>query len=489
MLDLSAKLITALNYHVIDYCHWKNNHDLEKSLSGEDDLDLLVRRQHYSRFLQLILSLGFKEAYNRKNKIPFIFHFYGLDSETGTLIHLHVHLNIITGESHTKNYHLPLEKLILDNSIYHSSGCKIPCPEVELIIFILRYYIKISCLPGTLLMWKKRRAFSNEFDHIYRNIDHDKVSSLLKTYAVFIPGDFFTEMCRGYVGKRDVLLKVCIGLKLRQAISPLCRFSAISSFIARYSQIVYRFINKFITREKKILVSGGAIIAITGLDATGKSTVAGEIHHWLSRDFAARSLHVGRPKARLETVWFRPVLIMKKLLKFELRTVTTRTYGHGIEPVSDDTHRQNIIYALRCLILGYERYQLLKYANRLRAKGYIVVCDRYPSLNVGKMDSPRIGEVHESYRLIGLIGRIERKLYNAMPVPDVIFNLRIPFDIALQRNRARVKNDKETDAQLHKRYRENSGLHYETRHFEIIDATQDLQTVLRKLKEKVWAIL
>jgi thymidylate kinase len=489
MLDLSGKLITALNYHVIDYCHWKNNHDLEKGLSGKDDLDLLVSRQHYSRFLQLILSLGFKEAYNRNNNIPFIFHFYGLDSETGTLIHLHVHLNIITGESHTKNYHLPMEKLIMDNSIFHSSGCKIPCPEVELIIFILRYYIKISCLPGALLIWKRRRAFGNEFAHIYRNINHDKVNSLLKTYVKFIPVDFFTEMCRGYVGNRNVLFKVCIGLKLRQAISPFCRFSVISSFIARYSQIVYRFINKFITGEKKILASGGAIIAITGLDATGKSTVSDKIHHWLGKEFTTRYLHVGRPKARLETLWFRPVLIMKKLLKLELQTVKTTTYEHSIEPASHDTHKQNIIYALRYLILGYERYQLLKYANRLLAKGYIIVCDRYPSINVGKMDSPRISEVNESYSLIGLMGRIERKLYNAIPVPDAIFNLRIPIDIALQRNRARVKSDKETDVQLQKRYRENSGLHYEARHFEIVDTTQDLQTVLKELTGKIWAII
>jgi thymidylate kinase len=398
-------------------------------------------------------------------------------------------LNIITGESHTKNYHLPLEKLIMENRIFHSSGCKIPCPEVELIIFIIRYYIKISCLPGAMLIWKKRRAFSNEFAYIYRNIDHDKVNSLLGTYVKFIPVDFFTEMCRGYLGNQHVLHKVYIGTRLRQAISPLCRFSVVSSFIERYSQVLYRFSNKFITREKKALVSGGAIIAITGLDATGKSTVAGEIHHWLSKDFTARPLHVGRPKARLETVWFRPMLRMKKLLKPELRTVTTEISEHSIEPASHDTRKQNIIYALRYLILGYERYQLLKYANRLRAKGHIVVCDRYPSLNVGKMDSPRIGEVHKSYSLIGLMGRAERKLYNAMPVPDAIFNLRIPFDIALQRNRARVKSDKETDTQLHKRYRENSGLQYEARHFEIVDATEDLQTVLTELTGKIWVII
>lgn len=489
MLNLSKKLIDTLNFHSIQYCHWKNNHNLDKSLSGEDDLDLLVSREHYSQFLQLILSLGFKEAHNRKNSIPFIFHFYALDGETGTFIHLHVHLNLITGESHTKNYHLPLEKMIFANSIYHPSGCRIPCPEVELIIFILRYYIKISCLPGALLIWKKRRTFSNEFAFISEEIDNEKVKYLLRTYVKFIPVDFFTEMLNAYVSKLYLPLKIIIGLKERQAISAFRRFGLAHSFAARYSQILSRLFNKLTLKEKKFPVCGGAIIAVTGLDATGKSTVSSEIYNWLSKDFTARYMHVGRPKARWETLWFKPILEMKKLLKFKIQTLTTKTQRHIIDTAIGEIQKNSLIYAIRCLIVGYERFQLLKHANRLRAKGYIIVCDRYPSQNVGKMDSPRIGEVDEKHGLIALMGRIEQKLYQAMPVPDAIFNLNIPLDIALERNRSRVKNDKETDAQLHKRYRENSGLLYKARHFETVDASQELQTVLSELKEKIWTLL
>lgn len=156
-LHLSKQIIAALNSNSISYCYWKNNHDLMKSLAGEDDWDLLINKDHYSSFMRVIHSLGFKEAYNPKIYFPFISHFYGLDVETGKFLHLHVHLKIITGESHTKNYHLPLEKMILDNTINHPSGCKIPQPEVELIIFVLRYYIKISCIPGAILIWKRNR--------------------------------------------------------------------------------------------------------------------------------------------------------------------------------------------------------------------------------------------------------------------------------------------------------------------------------------------
>ncbi|UCH82337.1 MAG: hypothetical protein JSW20_06800 [Nitrospiraceae bacterium] len=489
MLELSRIFVDTLNSHGIEYCHWKENNELEKSLSGEEDLDLLVSRQDYDRFLEIILSLGFKEAYHRKYRFPFIFHFYGLDRETGTFLHLHVHLNIITGESHTKNYHLPMEKMILENSVFHSSGCRIPCPEVELIIFIVRYYIKISCLPGALLIWKKRSSFNIEFSHINSTIDPDKVNSLLKTYIKSIPIGFFNEMLDGYVSSTRLSRKVYLGIQERQLLSSFSRNGITRSFISRYAHIVHRFIGKFVTGEKKCLVSGGAIIAITGLDATGKSTITGELHQWLRKDFMTRYLHVGRPRPRLETVWVRPLLMMRKLFKVKLQTITTTSHEDSIEPCSMDINEYGLAYAIRWLIAGYERYQLLKYANRLRARGYIVVCDRYPSLNEGKMDSPRIGDMHETGNLIGMMGRIEAMLYNAMPVPDAIFNLSIPFDVALQRNRSRVKYGKETDAQLHKRYIDNSGLLYEARYFETIDASQDLQTLLRELRRKAWALL
>jgi thymidylate kinase len=181
--------------------------------------------------------------------------------------------------------------------------------------------------------------------------------------------------------------------------------------------------------------------------------------------------------------------MMRKLFKVKLQTITTASHEDSIEPFSENINEHGLAYAIRWLIAGYERYQLLKYANRLRARGYIVVCDRYPSLNEGKMDSPRIGDMHETGNLIGMMGRIEARLYNAMPVPDAVFNLTIPFNVALQRNRARIKYGKETDAQLHKRYIDNSGLLYEARYFETIDASQDLQTLLRELKRKAWALL
>lgn len=476
-LNLSKQIIAALNSNSISYCYWKNNHDLMKSLAGEDDWDLLVNKDHYSSFMRVIHSFGFKESYNPKIRFPFISHFYGLDVETGKFLHLHVHLKLITGESHTKNYHLPLEKMILDNTINHPSGCKIPRPEVELIIFVLRYYIKISCMPGAILIWRRNRAFHEEFSAIYRNVDLNKINTLLNSYFQYISVKFFSEMLEGYTRKRAFRKRVLTGIKLRWKLSSLRRLSVVGAFAARYYQIMYRIVNKLTFKEKKFLVTGGSIIAITGLDATGKSTITSELQRWLNAHFNTRFLHVGRPKARLETLLFRTMLRLKKAkgVKSEFSTTT-------------ELQKQGIIFAIRYLILAYERFQLLKTANRLRANGYIVICDRYPSLNLGKMDSPRIGKVNNN-TLVRFMGQMEDKLYKTMPVPDAIYNLKIPIDIAIKRNQSRVKDDKETDEQLRCRYDENSDLCYNALSFEVIDTSRELQVVLKELKEKIWVKL
>lgn len=476
VLDISRRLLDELNAGAIGYCHWKNNHCIEKSLAGEDDLDLLVNEPDYERFRFIIAVLGFKEAVNRHIEFPGIFHFYGLDAASGRLLHLHVHTRVVTGESHIKNYHLPLERMILQNTCFHPSGCRVPIPEVELILFVLRYFIKISCLPGAFLLWKRKDYFVSEFRHVRQGKSY-KVDFLLDRHFRYVSSGFFDLLFGALCNPVRPIARVLLGLELRWRIRSLRRLSAIRTIRARYGQLIYRALNKLIMRQKKSLVTGGAIIATTGLDASGKSTMNSQLQGWLMSALNVRHCHVGRPEPRLETLFFRALLKTKKTLNTHC--------GEGRGACRD---KRNIIFALRYLVLAYERYKLLKAADRFRAKGYVVICDRYPSLNLGVMDSPRIGQEHGRY-WYNLLGRAERKLYEGIPFPDAIYNLSIPVELALERNRERLKADKETDLELRERYRHNAGLQYRARSYEVIDASRDLPVVLSEIKEKIWKTL
>src|SRR5436309_105870 len=113
-LGLVRTLCAALSAEGIRYCHWKSNEALDRSASGDNDLDLLVSRADARGFEGIIGRLGFKNARPPSNKeMPGVFHVYGLDVPSGKLGYIHGHYQLVLGDDMTKNYRLPLEEAYL----------------------------------------------------------------------------------------------------------------------------------------------------------------------------------------------------------------------------------------------------------------------------------------------------------------------------------------------------------------------------------------
>ena len=97
--NLIDELLESLNSNAIEYCHWKSNYSLDKSLSGEIDLDLLVDRSSLPFIIPQLIKLGFKMATVKWGiQDPGIYHYYGCDSFTGQLIHVHLFNHVLSGE-------------------------------------------------------------------------------------------------------------------------------------------------------------------------------------------------------------------------------------------------------------------------------------------------------------------------------------------------------------------------------------------------------
>src|SRR3972149_5695055 len=79
-LDLIHRLCQALEAEGITYCHWKSNNALDRSASGENDLDLLVSRADVPRFTRILCRLGFKQGEAPAEKqFPGVLDYYGYD--------------------------------------------------------------------------------------------------------------------------------------------------------------------------------------------------------------------------------------------------------------------------------------------------------------------------------------------------------------------------------------------------------------------------
>ena len=91
-LDIIVKLCRTLAMEKIDYCHWKSNTFLNRSANGENDLDLLISREHGQSFAEILYRLGFKETLiPKEDELPGVRDYYGHDQKTGRLVHVHAH--------------------------------------------------------------------------------------------------------------------------------------------------------------------------------------------------------------------------------------------------------------------------------------------------------------------------------------------------------------------------------------------------------------
>jgi len=117
-----------------------------------------------------------------------------------------------------------------------------------------------------------------------------------------------------------------------------------------------------------------------------------------------------------------------------------------------------------------------------------VLSDRFPSSSIGKMDSPRIPLDGDSI-YIRFLGRLERRFYNTIVKPDLLIELYVPIEVALERNRHRIKNDKESESELRQRYLENSNLRYDVKEHVKIENSQDFAQANAQILNIVWKSL
>ena len=83
---------------------------------GEKDIDLLVDRAGAPRSGGMV-KLGSQPALStQREELPLGRALLRLDESSGTLAHVHVYFRVLTGESLARNYRLPLEQMLLQNT-------------------------------------------------------------------------------------------------------------------------------------------------------------------------------------------------------------------------------------------------------------------------------------------------------------------------------------------------------------------------------------
>lgn len=496
-VKLIENLVDALNREDLRYCHWKSNFTLAETLSGETDLDLLIDRKSLSRVVIILLDLGFKPAGTKSGRDPDgIFHYYGMDVSTGQLIHAHLFSSILTGESFVKTHLFPFENMLLENT-YSIGTVKVTSRAAELVVFVIRVFIKYGSLLDILMLAGKNEPLRDELIWLQNESESAESLTLLNKYCPMIDEALFLECMNALKENLSLPRRIFLSQRVRRHLQVYAKYH-LSGLASAYGRFLWEKAQSFLKhrRKNKSLKTGGAVIAFVGAEATGKSTLVSETGNWLKQFFSIRTVHAGKPPATWITAPLNLILPLLRRLLPQLRT--TRQDGRPIAPevVSPSVIKgwSGLIYAVRSVSLAWDRRRLLVQARYYASNGDIVICDRYPSENIGTMDSPRLQENHDLVGLMGVaynaLARLEQRFYKEIPPPDVVLKLKVSINTARQRNRDRIKLDKETDAYLEARHRQSREWRKTgTKYIYEINTEQSLVNTISEVKQKIWEVI
>ena len=414
MINVIKSFFSQLELKKVPYVQWKSNERLYEFVEGESDLDILCYPDDKKTVEDILFGIGARkfEALPM-GKYPNIEDYLAADPETGRLVHFHVHFQLDIGETDVKRYPLPWVELILENRIKHERlPVWIPRHEHELLLLIFRESLRIHPLKALFFSSYHRiekKSFS-EFKWLQERVTRENFESAISL--------FFKSESEA----KDLILKIFDqGLsessvrELWSGLAPLRQkyrttgdirtviFLLKNRFSKKWASLLRHF--GIFTAQKRISPNGGVIIAITGSDGSGKTTTIENLEDIYSRKLDVEKLYLGMPKPEKSEY--------QNLIK--------------------------LIYKLRLKKLWnlYVKYVTLKKAHRLRKKGVLVLCDRFPQAQrPGVMDGPLAADWADSKNPVKKwFAGFEKGLFQSMQETntDLVIKLQVDSQTSHQR--------------------------------------------------------
>jgi hypothetical protein len=438
------ELFTALHDADVKYCHWKSNEHLSASMLGLTDLDILIEPSDADRFISVLERCGFREfdaPWFRR--YPHIRDWIALDAAAGLIVHIHAHFQLVLGESGVKSYCLPWADDVLGSRIHdRSHGVFVADPAVELLLLIVRATIKCHSRSWAK-RWKRPRYFhetsdeSREFAWLKSKVSEEAFADICTRH---LPGQVSALVLELY---RDGLSDRAAARAARALIPHLEQYRRMPKQIVAFARAARSsaLLSSRILRRLEIvdvpirrrLRSDGLIICVLGSDGSGKSTLAGRISSSLAKKIDVIPVYMGAgdgPSSLLR----RPLVLLRKRLgrRDEVENAADRSKRSGEAGSQDTGHHSGhpLVIAFNLLwgvTLALEKRAKLLRADRARARGMLVVTDRYPQMQVmGFNDGPLLSRLVASRNPFAqAIGRWETRQYQrcAQIRPDLAIKL------------------------------------------------------------------
>jgi len=481
-LDLISQLITALKKEDIPYCHWTGNANLQSSLCGDSDLDILVDKRYRTRFGSLMSKLGFTRviSYN-ECWFPDVYHYYGYDVSNDKLVHIHLYYKLIVGYDLIQNYHLPVEKQLLE-SASENNELRVPLIELEYIVFVIKTVLQRRFLSWAIghpkywfraLLGKGRGCLpqptQKKLHFLKDKVDLVGIKDCLSQYFPYVHIELFQHCVDSLLHPEPGYSWYTAGRRLTRVLKPYRRHGSIATIIIVIKRSLCMWLNKVLCRlgcrhvGRKQPVHGGKIIAFVGGDGSGKTTNVAEVNRWFGNYFDVRTVHIGHPNRSI-------LLFLISAFSKILKVITGKK-------------ENNFSRALILWCVGRDRYRCFRRARAMCTKGTIVCLDRIPISGMMMMDTPRIRRLVGDEGIYSWLARREEYYHLKIRGVDEIIVLKLDPRIAMQR---RPEDDK---SELQKRSGEIWKRKWTPGHDFVVDAAQPLDEVKNIIRCRVWEVI
>jgi len=268
------------------------------------------------------------------------------------------------------------------------------------------------------------------------------------------------------------LPKILTSLNFRFSNSSFLRYPWWSLSIRRSLAFAHRLVNKYFLKKKKLFPQAGLVIAISGVDGAGKTTMLKELDQVFDQFLTLERFHLGRPQGKfIELVW---------------RAIGNTSKNSSMTGCAQVSTPSSIGKAFNGAVLAILRLRKARLAVKRANQGHLVLVDRWPTDQIGKMDGPRVIIGSNSGVVQQICRRVESWAYSGMPRADICYFFVLPMNVAIDRNRMRTKDNKETDEQISARFKGNidyQPLARKTIHF---DNSGEFIANRRELLNSVW---
>jgi hypothetical protein len=304
VLTIVRELTSALHAAHFSYCHWKGNARLQEAVVGLRDLDILVDRDGALALSEILATVGFKRfASSPWDAVPALEDYLALDSDTGRLVHLHVHYRLTVGDGFLSGYRLPWEALVLSTRQFDTTmAMYVADPHMELLLLIARNAMTLGPI-DRMAGWLGRPCLGA------------LARSDLRWLAARTDPHRLADLSEGVLGKEAtrLLLDIVSGepsyrllraLK-RRAIPPLSAYRTDTSagavvrrgmrFVVRLAVALNRRILRSLVIPGRTLPCGGLVIVFEGEGENERATLVDRIATWLTWKLDVLVLH-GRPR-------------------------------------------------------------------------------------------------------------------------------------------------------------------------------------------------